>query len=278
MNLIWKNGKNTTEKRYTSIEEATNDPNYDDVVEITVTAITEYLPNLPSKLQKLLCFSNELKFIGYLPVTLVSLDVSDNELKSLPKILPPNLIELRCSNNLIEELPELPNTLSRLVCNENLLTKLPKLPNGLSTLSCNHNKLTRIPALPAVLICLDCSHNLINELQEFPKTLIQLNCSDNNLITLPELPGRVEELAINNNRLYEFPESIHFCRYIQFIKLNGNLFHLTLPQKRLVTMIESGFFSQDNWKHTETIHDEKTEASVVTAVNNLFKDPPPKPV
>ena len=50
-------------------------------------------------------------------------------------------MELKCSNNSLKTLPNLPLTLMTLECNANLLARIPELPESLSVFSCNDNPL-----------------------------------------------------------------------------------------------------------------------------------------
>ena len=90
--------------------------------------------------------------------------------------LPPNLVELDCSNNYgaFTTLPPLPSTLVVLKCSFNGLTELPTLPENLKLLDCRYNALTRLPKLPPTLVSLDCSGNKIIQLPKLPPTLKHL--------------------------------------------------------------------------------------------------------
>jgi Leucine-rich repeat (LRR) protein len=69
------------------------------------------------------------------------------------------LTYLYCSNNILTELPELPQTLIDLVCSRNRLIELPKLPDTLTELDCSDNQLKELPELPDTLIQLYCDGN-----------------------------------------------------------------------------------------------------------------------
>ena len=70
--------------------------------------------------------------------------------------------ELRCYNNQLTSLPQLPESLEWLFCYNNQLTSLPKLPEGLEELHCYNNQLTSLPKLPKSLRWLYCKHNPFN--------------------------------------------------------------------------------------------------------------------
>ena len=69
----------------------------------------------------------------------VDINFSNNLLNLLPK-LPNSLIELYCFNNQLTSLPELPKSIMYIFCSNNQLTLLPELPNSLKTLYCENNK------------------------------------------------------------------------------------------------------------------------------------------
>jgi len=89
------------------------------------------------------------------------LNVSSKDIQSLAGLeYFTELVSLRCDNNQLTELPELPSKLRFLTCNENKLTTLPKLPFGLSELYCQSNRLTSIDLTGVIsLWIIVCTHN-----------------------------------------------------------------------------------------------------------------------
>ncbi len=134
---------------------------------LTINTQCQNIISLPKKVKYLVYDSTQIWF--------------DNRmLKSLPDLLPQNLVYLDCSRGLLTKLPELPDTLEVLLCDSNELTELSKLPPNLKELVCYNNKLTKLP--------------------ELPKTINYLNCSQNNIDDLP--------LSLANCKLNE---SLHYC-------------------------------------------------------------------
>lgn len=115
-----------------------------------------------------------------------------------------NLFTLWCSNNLIDSLSQLPQTLDILICSGNPLTSLPLLPNTLSDLNCSFCQLTDLPALPESLNYLNCSYNELSILPSLPE-LGALYCQHNQLSYLPFLPPALISLVCSNNNLFELP-------------------------------------------------------------------------
>ena len=99
-----------------------------------------------------------------------------------------SLQSLDCSGNILDTLPELPNTLTYLDCFFNSLIRLPELPNGITNLNCSKNQLQFLPTLPIQLTDLNCSNNLLDSLPALPSQLYRFECMFNNLTFLPTLP------------------------------------------------------------------------------------------
>lgn len=131
--------------------------------------------------------SNNLQTLASLPDTLVELDASGNALTELIIDLPrdlrlmrvdrnrltrvPNLSRTRLeqvdfSDNSIETLPALPDTLRTLVADGNLLSELSAgLPRGLKVIRVSGNQLRRLPDdLPTGLTILSLERNLLGRL------------------------------------------------------------------------------------------------------------------
>ena len=71
------------------------------------------------------------------------------------------------NNNLLKELPSLPNTIIKLYCSNNLLTKLPELPESLRELYCSHNQIKEIDKFNMDLEEVDISYNKLKIIPDF---------------------------------------------------------------------------------------------------------------
>ena len=92
----------------------------------------------------------------------IKLDISHLDLDEIPKDFLKKLDKLEildCSDNILTELPDLPNSLELLNCSKNKLIELPKLPNSLNHLYCFDNELEELPKLPNSLNSLHCYDN-----------------------------------------------------------------------------------------------------------------------
>jgi hypothetical protein len=84
------------------------------------------LPNLPSRLQSLICSNNRLSELPALPDTLTHIDCSWNMLTTLPR-LSPSLRELICNDNYLKRLPVYNANLSYINCANNILRTIEPL-------------------------------------------------------------------------------------------------------------------------------------------------------
>ncbi len=125
---------------------------------------------------------------GILNVT--TLDVSNKYITDLEGIRYfNNLLDLNCSNNLLNSLPNLPYLINRLDCSSNKLTSLTTLHTNLKFLFCTNNQLTSLPTLPDNLILLLCNSNQLTNLPSLPNKLKYLHFSNNPLLScIPILP------------------------------------------------------------------------------------------
>ncbi len=147
------------------------------------------------------------------------LKCNNNLLTSLPN-LPVTLTYLNCGNNQLSYLPQLPIQLEEMQCRANQLVSLPALPINLTNLNCEINLLTSLPSLPNVLTSLICSNNLLTSLPQLPALLNLLDCQYNQITSLPTLPNLLSVLACGVNQLNNLPNLPN-----QLINLgcNGNL-------------------------------------------------------
>ena len=132
------------------------------------------------------------------------LKCNNNLLTNLPN-LPGTLTFLKCNNNQLNNLPALPGPLKELQCYYNQLTSLPTLPFALINLGCYFNQLTALPSLPASLLSLQCGYNQITSIPQLPASLYQLDCRFNQLTSLPTLPNLFYNLNCSNNFLTNLP-------------------------------------------------------------------------
>lgn len=146
-------------------------------------------------------------YLDQLPDNTTEIDVSNKAIGGLPSLIRfVHLETLKCSNNIIESLPELPESLLRLFCGDNPINHLRQLPSNLQILSCVQTHITELPPLPETLTHLYCSNCMLSG--EFPRLhegLKVLNFSMNRITSITNLPSTLEELFCSQNRLTALP-------------------------------------------------------------------------
>ncbi|HGJ5856918.1 TcdA/TcdB pore-forming domain-containing protein [Arsenophonus nasoniae] len=189
------------------------------------------LPTLPEWLITLDIHDNQLTTLpDNLPKTLTHLDAGKNQLTSLPERLPETLIEIRVDHNKLTRLPDnLPKNLSMLNADHNRLSSLPEhLPDRLSVFDVSDNQLTAIPHnLPPSLTILYINKNNLESLSDnLPNELFYLDASDNPLTALPnKLPFKLEKLMVNNAFLTALPNT-----------LPDELYHLSVSNNQITAL------------------------------------------
>ena len=128
-------------------------------------------------------------------------------LENLPE-LPESLKSLNCSFNSLQSLNNLPSKLIELNCTSNpLITYIPTLPDSLKVFSCESligN--SSFPTLPTTLTYFSCFNNPLAPLPEFPETLKYLDCSGSPAGSIPAvLPSSLEYLYCSYNELDALP-------------------------------------------------------------------------
>ncbi|EJD3067730.1 SPI-2 type III secretion system effector E3 ubiquitin transferase SspH2 [Salmonella enterica] len=174
------------------------------VLNVGESGLTTLPDCLPAHITTLVIPDNNLTSLPALLPELRTLEVSGNQLTSLP-VLPPGLLELSIFSNPLTHLPALPSGLCKLWIFGNQLTSLPVLPPGLQELSVSDNQLASLPALPSELCKLWAYNNQLTSLPTLPSGLQELSVSDNQLASLPTLPSELYKLWAYNNRLTSLP-------------------------------------------------------------------------
>lgn len=116
------------------------------------------------------------------------------------------LRSLRLSNQALERLENLPESLEELVVAGNRLMGLDGLPSGLRVLRANNNRICWLDSLPGGLLELNLAGNdLMTWLPVLPPALVVLCVQGCGLMALPELPATLRDLAAGSNPIMIWP-------------------------------------------------------------------------
>jgi uncharacterized repeat protein (TIGR01451 family) len=185
-------------------------------------------------LDTLKCYNNSLATLPSLPLPILYLDCSGNQLTGIPAT--PLAQKIICDSNQLTGLPALPASLRFLYCSGNHISQLPELPPSLQILYCDHNQLSTLPALPHSLAVLYCNNNQLASLPSLPSTLYNLVCSYNQLTSLPPIPAQLQDLeCVNNPALSCLPYI--FQNQVYIFKISGTNIHC-LPDRFTSTVYD----------------------------------------
>jgi Leucine-rich repeat (LRR) protein len=195
------------------------------------------LENIPKSIQDLDVSSNLLKSVSPIPIDLphlVSFNVCNNKLDSIPILHSPLLRTMSCASNELKALDFVlaAQNLNSLEASRNRISKLDLLPNSLQTLDLSHNRISSIDVkLPESLVLLIMSQNRIRSVNLMGcYNLKEVLLNDNDFSQPPEgldSLKSVQTLDLRNNHLDDLPYTVGFLPDLQRLKLDGN------PMRRL---------------------------------------------
>lgn len=163
------------------------------------------LSTLPPGLVRLTADNNELIEVPEIPSNVEYLHLKNNRLQNLSWAPHSMLRVLDISGNAFERLPRLPNSLVNLAAKNNHITKIKRFPGRLEVINLNDNDLKTIPALPKRLLILKVARNQLVVLPKLSRRLIDLHACHNKLKNLPKLPPRLCEMYVQHNKLKKLP-------------------------------------------------------------------------
>ena len=204
----------------------------------------------------------------------------NNELTSLPDILPKSLVKLICSNNNLTSLPDiLPKSLVKLICSNNNLTSLPDtLPSSLMELDCSYNQLTSLPdTLPNSLLILRCYNNKLTSLPDtLPSSLAVLYCNNNELTLLSDtLPSHLQILCCEHNNLTSLPNSIIRCIMLHSIDYDNNEIEYIPPHlTRFLNRVNNIGYGISIYNDGQNVHNHQIQESIRNSIYNVLADKP----
>ena len=146
---------------------------------------------------------------GFLQVNKIV--IGDGKLTSIINIPTklPKIKTLHCTNNLLQQIDDLPNSLEDLNIDGNEFTDFDiSVLDNLKKLSINHNRLTALENFPETLEELHASFNQLTQLNFASADQLKIvNLSNNNIIRIENLPESVTDLDIDNNPDIQFINS-----------------------------------------------------------------------
>jgi Leucine-rich repeat (LRR) protein len=161
---------------------------------------------LPDSIEELLLDSNNISRLDgiHWPISLRTLILDNNCIRTLPGGLPPTLEKLSARHTNIQQIQTLPPNLKQLVVNFTLLTKLPRRIH-LEILEAHTNHLSSM-SLPTDwglrLRILNLSNNRLKEFpRSLPESLEQLHLQYNLIELVPTLPSALQVLLIGHNKV-----------------------------------------------------------------------------
>jgi Leucine-rich repeat (LRR) protein len=190
------------------------------------------IEDIPKSIQDLDISSNVIESLSPVLIDLphlVSLNVSNNKLDSIPMLNSPFLRTISCESNQLKVLDFLSSAqnLKSIQASRNQIFKLDSLPNSLQTLDMSHNKLSDIEIkLPESLVLLILSQNRLRSVNfEGCHNLKEVLLNDNDFSVPPtglDSLQAVKTLDLRNNHLDDLPYSVGFLPNLQRLDLEGN--------------------------------------------------------
>lgn len=137
--------------------------------------------------------------------TILYMNISHNSITEISYV-PPNLIDLDCSFNLITNLTLTHLTIEKINCSNNSIVEIDlALCVKLYDLDCSNNNIQSLDLLPVCVQHIDCSKNLIKYLDYLPRNLKTLYCQKNLIESMDNLPCPLKTLDFSNNLMYALP-------------------------------------------------------------------------
>jgi len=141
----------------------------------------ENIDKIPPQLKKLYAKKNYIKSLNCeLPLTLVVLDLSSNDLIEMPT-LTEGIVNVKLSNNKISVLKDIPSSVEYLNLSSNDLTEMPILKEGIINVELYDNKISELTDIPFSVKYLDVSENYIYNIPKhvIDRDSIKLNYTNN---------------------------------------------------------------------------------------------------
>jgi Leucine-rich repeat (LRR) protein len=156
---------------------------------------------LPEFLEILNLSRNKIKVLENIPNSIRELDVSHNLIKICVIKENINLIELSIESNLLDNFPDLPNSIKKIDISQNLLTEIKDIVDSIEELDFSVNNITQVTKLPENLKRLNGYNNKIKLIMKYPPNIEYIDMSYNELIWIPRLPESLKKADFSNNKI-----------------------------------------------------------------------------
>jgi Leucine-rich repeat (LRR) protein len=202
---------------------------YLDLSDLELDKLPEIASNFYST-KYLFLNNNNLTDIDLTPFkNLHALDISNNPIESI-QFLPETIEELVCNSCSLKHITQ-HNKLKKLFCSLNLLEQIEKYPN-LAELECDNNKINTICTFNN-LKALSCGYNPLQEIETQP-CLKYLECQNTEISSIEKF-NKLEILDVSNTNITSIPY-IKTLRNVIIDKLNI----LISPEYKLDSLTEYG--------------------------------------
>lgn len=157
--------------------------------------------DFPTSIREIELEKNIISEINDYPENITSLNLSDNELNSLPTNFPASLITLLVGKNKLNKFSSITSQIIYLDISSNNIESIESLNNEIEALQCSKNKIYHIKKLPTNLKILIAYSNKIRGVYSLPESIEELDISHNEISWIPTLPNNLKNCDLSNNRL-----------------------------------------------------------------------------
>lgn len=182
--------------------------------------------------------------------------------------IPEGIMRLEVSNNLLNELINLPKSLQVLNLQQNVLDNIDiSLLSDLEELNISHNKLSELKNIPNKIRVLKCTHNKLEELDlSNLSNLRTLHISNNMITVIDNMPDTVEDLEMENTPSIEYRNKTANDLKIPFTEREEN----RKKKKNYLTAVNE-FFKLKS-KYENKLHDMRKNAYNTARTKKFARD------
>jgi Leucine-rich repeat (LRR) protein len=152
--------------------------------------------------------------------TLAVLDISNTGITDVSNIILPSLIELNASNNNIETINTVQESIQNLFLTDTSITVLPEMPDNLRSLYIDGTNICALPSiLPSKLIDLNIARTKIDSLPTLPSGLLSLDITTTNITSVPTLPSTLLQLYMTDITINNIEDVFNNLKLLKKLEL-----------------------------------------------------------